>query len=237
MKIARLFRFWRTNVWCRLVFFSAKYDTSAPATPNIAPEAPALTRHGFQATLTRLAASPLATYITPNALRPIRGSSVLPRFQRHHMLKAMWMMPKCTNVLVNKRHHCPLRVSGPKSAPHLRASRMPGSAHEAPDNPIARYASTFATIIVKVTTGRGVAKRESGAGDCPTTCDTAVLAVSACFFAFRQSEHSVAGFGPIEKPLNFLPQVGQTGTKSLLRCLGNEIGDRKSASKLTCVQV
>src|SRR5262249_19634975 len=61
MKIKRLFSFWFTKFRSIGTFFKNKYETNAPATPKIAPDAPALVRQGFHATLARLAATPVKT--------------------------------------------------------------------------------------------------------------------------------------------------------------------------------
>src|SRR5271154_1284270 len=184
MKKARLRKFLRTRSLSSDVFFRARYVTSAPATPKIAPEAPALTRHGFQATLTMLAASPLIMYITPNRLRPISGSSNCPKLKRHHMLRPIWMMPKWTNVLVNKRQGSVLSVSGPKSAPHRMACTVDGSVHETPDKPIATYTSVLRPMMVSVTTGRGKARMVP---TCGSEVAEASVAELVCALALRQS--------------------------------------------------
>src|SRR5271155_6124794 len=109
---------------------------------------------------------------------------------------------------VNRRHHCPLNVKGPKSAPHRIACSTLGSVQETPDKPIATYTSTFAAMITRVTGGRVCRKlakmprtRESGA-----MASAAVRALTA-----RHSPHSDPGVDPIENPLKDLPQLGQVG--------------------------
>ena len=55
---------------------------------------------------------------------------------------------------VNSRHHWPLNVRGPKSAPHRIACTTLGSVQETPDKPIATYTSTFTAMITRVTSGK-----------------------------------------------------------------------------------
>src|SRR5580658_3733708 len=146
------------------------------------------------------------------------------------------MIPKCTNVLVNNRHQSELSVSGPKSAPHLTASTILGSVHDAPEIPIARYTRTFAAIIARVTGGARFRIAGRG-GDCAMFEPAAAPAAWACAFAFRQSAHSVATFEPNENPLNVLPQLGQIGISSLLRYRANSEGTVKAPTKLPCAHV
>src|SRR5579863_10246352 len=113
-------------------------------------------------------------------------------------------------MLVNCRHHSPLNVSGPKSAPQRIAFMTLGSVHDTPLKPIAKYTSTFRPMIARVTGGtlRKIIHADvRGAFSRGTT-----LLTAACIFAFRQSAHPVAVCDPIEYALNDFPQPGQMGT-------------------------
>src|SRR5207253_7675727 len=64
--------------------------TSAPATPNIAPDAPAPTINGWTSRLVVLPAIPLRRYRSRNEPRPNTRSAIGPRATKHHMFKARW---------------------------------------------------------------------------------------------------------------------------------------------------
>ncbi|HUJ30360.1 MAG TPA: hypothetical protein VLY23_03720 [Candidatus Acidoferrum sp.] len=67
-------------------------------------------------------------------------------------------------------------------------------------------------MIVKVAIGCGLEAVTSSPGACAASgAVRPAAAVGFWAFALRQSLHSAAGLEPNEKPLNFLPQVGQVG--------------------------
>ena len=123
------------------------------------------------------------------------------------------MIPKCTKMLMNCRHHSPLNVSGPKSAPQRIAFITLGALHETPLKPIAKYTSTFKPMIARVT--GGTLRKIIQADVCGAVCPGTALLTAAGIFAFRQSAHSVAVCDPIEKPLNDFLQLGQMGTLAI----------------------
>jgi hypothetical protein len=114
---------------------------------------------------------------------------------------------------VNCRHHSPLNVKGPKSAPQRIAFKTFGSVHDTPLNPIAKYTSTFKPMIARVT--GGTRRKIIHADVRGTLCPGATSLAATCIFAFRQSAHSVAVCDPIENPLNDFPQLGQMGTPAI----------------------
>src|SRR6058998_3042485 len=127
-----------------------------PATPKIAPDAPALTTIGCTSMLATLAPRPLTRYSRRNAARPNNGSASAPSAHRHHMLSARWTIPKWRNVEVKSRHGWAVRVRGPKSAPQRSNSPADGSMTETPSSAVARKATTLRPTRLRVMIGRGV---------------------------------------------------------------------------------
>ena len=74
-----------------------------------------------------------------------------PQPHRHHILRAMWMMPMCRKTQVRSRHHWPPMVSGPKFAPQCRSSPMVGSSIDTPANAMARNTATLMPKMACVT--------------------------------------------------------------------------------------
>src|SRR5271168_511932 len=86
---------------------------SAPATPKIAPDAPALIRTGLHARLVTLAETPVTRYTAANVQRPYIDSASFPSPHRHHMLSAICISPMWRNTQLSSRHHCPCKTSEP----------------------------------------------------------------------------------------------------------------------------
>src|ERR1700722_19788510 len=112
---------------------------SRPANQKTAPEAPAPTdpkkasfispgwaRSRLANTDSRFPAAPERIYAANTPAVPINDSASIPRFHKHHMLVARWMMPTCTNIAVTTRHHWP-RIS---TAPALFAPQCIRSSGE-----------------------------------------------------------------------------------------------------------
>src|SRR5260370_35569189 len=71
------------------------------------------------------------------------------------------MKPKCTNMLVTRRHHWPPSVYGPKSAPNAMACCGVGLVAETPRSTMTTNTSTLAAIRAMVT-GNAAGERASG---------------------------------------------------------------------------
>src|SRR5438105_7255723 len=129
---------------------------SPPATPKMAPDAPALTTSGWTSRLATLPPTPLSRYSVRNARDPNTASAARPTVNSAHMLNARWRKPKCTNIEVTSRHHWPCNVRGPKSAPQCRTCST--SLNEMPEATIVPNTRMFRPRSVKVAHDRDSAE-------------------------------------------------------------------------------
>src|SRR5260370_35201769 len=72
-------------------------------------------------------------------------------------------------MLVTRRHHCPLSVSGPKSAPNAMACCGVGSNAETPRSTMMANTSTLAAMRAMVTGNEG-GESVPGGGEVRTVC-------------------------------------------------------------------
>src|ERR1700686_443417 len=110
------------------------------------------------------------------------------------------MKQKGTNMLVKRRHHYPLSVSGPKSAPKAIACWGVGSMADTPRRTMMAKTKTLAAIRMMVT-GKGGCENVSACGG------SEALMVCACWWSqagqLRDGEESPKWRS------NSLPQVAQ----------------------------
>ena len=71
---------------------------------------------------------------------PIRSSNQSPIYMKAYIFISKWKAPICMKLQVMARHQSPVRVSGPKSAPHFSKASVEGS----------RIPTPKATIKIKI---------------------------------------------------------------------------------------
>src|ERR1700674_4790688 len=107
------------------------------------------------------------------------------------------MKPKWTNMLVNRRHHCALSVTGPKSEPKAMACSGVGSMADTPRRTMMAKTKTLAAIRMMVT-GKGGCENVSACGG------SEALMVCACWWS--QAGQLRDGEEPPKGRSNSLPQ-------------------------------
>jgi hypothetical protein len=86
-----------------------------------------------------------------SASGPSSRSISRPTSHSAHMFSARCRMPKCRNIAVPSRHHCPSCVAGPKFAPQVSWTALEWCDQPAPKPIIARNTSTLAATSSSVT--------------------------------------------------------------------------------------